>query len=130
MKSMLARFVCRVLAVSMMVLPFHAQAGLIGTDRAAGAPAAINEISRGDLAAQLQLLGLSAEAASERVAALTDAEVAGLVGRTGEQPAGANSVLMILVVLFLLWRFTASDQAKAESSAKEKAAPKPAPEKK
>jgi len=126
MKSTLARFVCRVLAASMMVLPFHAQAGLIGTDRAAGAPAAVNAISRSDLAAQLQLMGLSAEAAGERVAALSDAEVAGLAGRVGEQPAGANSVLMIVVVLVLLWYFT----TRADSAAKEKPAPKPAPEKK
>lgn len=129
MKSMLARFVCRVLVASMIVLPFHAQAGMIGTDQATNAPMAANAVSRGELAAQLRLLGLSPEAASERVAALTDAEVAGLVGRIDELPAGANSFLMILVLVFLLWRFTASDQAKAESAAREKAA-KPAPEKK
>ena len=129
MKSMLARFICRILAASMVVLPFHAQAGLIGTDQATSAPMATNAVSRGELAAQLRMLGLTPEAASERVAALTDAEVAGLAGRTGEAPAGASSVLMIFVLAFLLWRFTASDQAKAESAAKDKAA-KPAPEKK
>ena len=129
MKSMLARFICRILAASMVVLPFHAQAGLIGTDQATSAPMATNAVSRGELAAQLRMLGLTPEAAGERVAALTDAEVAGLAGRTGEAPAGASSILMILVLAFLLWRFTASDQAKAESAARDKAA-KPAPEKK
>ncbi len=129
MKSMLARFICRILAASMVVLPFHAQAELIGTDQATSAPIATNAVSRGELAAQLRMLGLTPEAASERVAALTDAEVAGLAGRTGEAPAGASSILMILVLAFLLWRFTASDQAKAESAARDKAA-KPAPEKK
>ena len=124
MNSTLARLVCRILAASMIVLPFHAQAGLIGTGQATSAPKAANAISRGELAAQLQVLGLSPEAAAERVAALTDAEVAGLEGRTGEMPAGANSILVILVLAFLLWRFTASDQAKAESA---KPAPKPAP---
>ena len=128
MKSMLARFVCRVLAVSMMVLPFQSQAGLIGTDRAAGAPAAAHLISRSDLAAQLQQLGLSAEAAGERVAALSDAEVATLAGRMGELPAGANSALMIIVVIALIWYFTRGDPAKAAPAAKP--APKPAPEKK
>jgi len=126
MNSTLARFICRILAACMIVLPFHAQAGMIGTDRAASAPRAMNAISRGELAAQLQALGLSPEAAGERVAALTDAEVAGLAGRVDQLPAGANSILVILVLAFLLWRFTASDQAKAESG---KAA-KPAPEKK
>ena len=132
MKSMLARFACRILAASMIVLPFHAHAGLIGTDQATSAPTATNAVSRGELAAQLRMLGLSPEAASERVAALTDAEIAGLAGRIEEQPAG-GSILVIAVLAFLLWRFTASDQAKAESAAREKAAnpaPKPAPEKK
>ena len=130
MKSVLARFVCRILAASMVVLPFHAHAGLIGTDKAANAPLATNAVSRGELAAQLRMLGLSPEAASERVAALTDAEIAGLAGRADALPAGGLvGLLPILVLAFLLWRFTASDQAKAESAAREKAA-KPAPEKK
>ena len=126
MKSTLARSICRILVASMIVLPFQAQAGLIGTDRAATAPMATASIARGELAAQLLILGLSPEAASERVAALTDAEVAGLTGRTGELPAGGLSGLLIIGVLaFLLWRFTAGDQPEMG-----KGAPKPAPEKK
>ena len=128
MKSTFNRFICRMLAAGMIVLPFHAQAGLIGTDRAASAPMATNAISRGELSKQLQALGLSPEAAGERVAALTDAEIAGLAGRAGDQPAGGIAgQLWIAVVVFLVWRFTASDQAKAETG---KGAPKPAPEKK
>ena len=133
MNSMLARFICRILAASMVVLPFHAQAGLIGTDQATSAPMATNAVSRGELAAQLRMLGLTPEAAGERVAALTDAEVAGLAGRIEERPAAGGGILILFVLAFLLWRFTASDQAKAESAAREKAAnpaPKPAPEKK
>jgi hypothetical protein len=131
MKPMLARFLCRILAASMMVLPFQAQAGLIGTDRAAGAPVPANAISRGSLAAQLESFGLSPETARERVAALTDAEIAGLAGRAGEQPAGGVAgLLWIAVIVFLVWRFTASDQAKAEEAARTKSSSKPAPEKK
>lgn len=134
MKSMLARFVCRILAASMLILPFQAQAGLIGSERAASAPTATNAISRGELAAQLQVLGLSPEAATERVASLTDGEIAGLAGRVDQLPAGGVAgLLWIAVVVFLIWRFTASDQAKAESEARDKAAKpaaKPAPEKK
>ena len=134
MKSMLARLVCRILAASMLILPFQAQAGLIGSDRAASAPTVTNAISRGELAAQLQMLGLSPEAAAERVASLTDGEIAGLAGRVDQLPAGGVAgLLWIAVVVFLIWRFTASDQAKAESEAREKAAKpaaKPAPEKK
>ena len=47
MQSMLARLVCRILAASMLILPFQAQAGLIGSDRAASAPTVTNAISRG-----------------------------------------------------------------------------------
>ena len=130
MKSKLARFVCRILAVSMLVLPFPAQAGLVGTDRAVTAPTPTNAISRGDLAAQLQALGLSQEAASERVASLTDGEIAGLAGRVDQLPAGGIAgLLWIAVIVFLFWRFNLSDQAKAESATREKTA-KPAPEKK
>ena len=129
MNCTFARMTCRILVASMIILPFHTHAGLIGTDRAANPPVTANAITRGELAAQLRMLGVSPETAAERVAALTDAEVAGLAGRIDDLPAGASSLLMILVLVFLLWRFTASDQAKAESAAREKAA-KPAPEKK
>ena len=125
MNSMFTRFVCRVLAASMIVLPFHAQAGLIGTDQA---PLA----DRGAVATQLQTFGLSPDEARDRVAALSDAEVAGLAGRIDTLPSGGIAgVLPILVLIFLLWRFTASDQAKAEAAkSAPKPAPKPAPEKK
>ena len=129
MNSMFARFVCRVLAASMIVLPFHAQAGLIGTDQA---PLA----DRGAVATQLQAFGLAPQEARERVAALTDAEVAVLADRMDALPAGGFvGLLPILVVIFLFWRFALSDQAKAESAksapkAAPKPAPKPAPEKK
>ena len=111
MQSMLARLVCRILAASMLILPFQAQAGLIGSDRAASAPTVTNAISRGELAAQLQMLGLSPEAAAERVASLTDGEIAGLAGRVDQLPAGGVAgLLWIAVVVFLIWRFTASDR--------------------
>jgi hypothetical protein len=125
MKSTLARFVCRILAASMIFMPFHAQAGLIGTDQASRA-------DRGAVAGQLQAYGLSHEDAMARVAALTDAEVASLAGRIDALPAGGLvGVLPILVIIFLFWRLTASDQAKAEAAkSAPKPAAKPAPEKK
>jgi hypothetical protein len=125
MNSMFARFVCRVLAASMIVLPFNAQAGLIGTDQA-------TMVDRGAVAAQLQAYGLSPRESGERVAALTDAEVAVLAARMDVLPAGGVAGLLpILVIAFLFWRFALSDQAKAESSkSSPKPAAKPAPEKK
>lgn len=78
------------------------------------------------MAAQLQQLGLSPQAARERVAALSDAEVAGLAGRIDALPAGGNSLLALIVVLVLVWYFTIEQPATAKQSAK----PAPAPEKK
>jgi len=55
------------------------------------------------------------------VAALTDAEIASLADRVADAPAGAiaGEVFgIIFVALFLIWRFTMSDQAKAEQGKK------------
>jgi len=135
MKSTFARIICRMLVASMIVLPLQAGAGVIGTDQAIDAAQAqaarvsvAGFIARAEVAGQLQAFGISSQAASDRVAALTDAEVAALAGRIDEQPAGGVSgILVVLVVMFLFWRFLMSDQAQAESA---KSAPKPAPEKK
>jgi hypothetical protein len=138
MKSTFVRFVCRVLITSMIVLPLQAQAGLIGTDQAVSAAQAqaaratlAGFIGRAEVATQLQLLGLSSQAAKERVAALTDAEVATLAGRIEGLPAGAGGQALgfALIIIFLIWRFSFSDQGKTEAAAA-KPAPKPAPEKK
>ena len=137
MKSTITRFICRILTASMIVLPWQAQAGMIGTDqalsaaqqRAAHATVAAF-VDRGDVAAQLQQLGLSPQAARERVAALSDAEVAGLAGRIDALPAGGNSLLALIVVLVLVWYFTIEQPATAKQSAKPAAKPAPAPEKK
>ena len=104
MTSTFARFVCRILIASMFLLPFQSQAGMIGTDQATARSTIANLIDRDDVAAQLQLFGISPQAARERVAALTDAEVADLAGRIEAQPAGGfQSLLLVIVCLALLW---------------------------
>lgn len=124
MNSGFARTVCRVLVVCMAVLPFQAGAGMVATGEAA-ATVRLPVASRAVLAERMQALGLGAEFARDRVAALSDPEVAQLSGQLDSVPAGANGVGIgiLLVLLFLLWRFTASDQAQAESG---KQGPKPA----
>jgi hypothetical protein len=128
MKSTFARFVCRILAASIIVLPFHAQAGLIGTDQSA-------PVDRSGVTAQLQAYGLSPQEAKERVAALTDAEVAALADRIDALPAGGIvGLLPIIVVVLLVWHFTNPERADAKSAPKPApkpaAKPAPAPEKK
>ena len=148
MHSSFVRFICRVLVACMIGLPFHAQAGVIGTDQAVAAAqgqdvhAAHGQtaratlagfINRGEVAGQLQALGLSPQAAKERVAALTEAEVTRLAGQIEGLPAGAGGQFIgfLLIFVFLMWRFVFSDQAKAEAAKPKPApAPKPAPEKK
>lgn len=113
MNNILVRLLSRLLIVCMVGLPFQAQAGLIGTDSvvsAAQAAAARDTVAafmnRSDVASQLQTLGLSAGDAKQRVAALTDAEVAKLADQIQTLPAGASSAGVILAVVligFLIW---------------------------
>jgi hypothetical protein len=128
MTSTLARLVCRILVVCMAALPFQAQAVLVGTGDAAAARTTVNAfIDRAEVAARLQSLGVSPQAAKERVAGLTDAEAASLAARIDQLPAGAwagAGLGLILVFAFLLWRFVYSDEAQA--AAKEPAKKEPA----
>lgn len=114
MNAMFVRFVSRLLIASLFCLPIQAQADLIGTGQAmsAGQP----QPARATLADRIEALGVPLVNARERVAALSDAEVAQLSGELDRLPAGAAGlgVGLILVAIFLIWRFTLSDQAKAE----------------
>ena len=131
MTSMFTRCICRILAAAMIVLPFHAQAGVIGTDQAVAADARTARatvagfVARSEVAGQLQALGLSPQAASERVAALSDAEVASLAGRIEALPAGGIAgILPILVVVLLVYYLFIAPGPAPKDAAK---APKPAP---
>ena len=106
---MFTRLVSRLLIICMIGLPFQVHAGLIGTDEvvsAAQAAAARSTVAsvlnRSDVAGQLQALGLTPQAAKDRVAALTDAEVAKLAGQIEALPAGANSSVGVILLLILL----------------------------
>jgi hypothetical protein len=91
-----------------------AQAGMIGTDQVA-APAAqqadrmtlLNMLGRSDVASQLQALGIDPAQAKDRVGAMTDQEVATLVGRVDSLPAGAMSdgaaVVLIIIIIAAIW---------------------------
>jgi uncharacterized protein DUF6627 len=113
MKSAWARTICRLLAVLMVWTPYQvAQAGMIGTDQAAAPSsqadraAVLSFVSRADVAGQLQSMGLDAATAKDRVAAMTDAEVAYLAGRIEQVPAGADTagvILLILIIAAIWW---------------------------
>ncbi len=113
MKSAWAGTICRLLIVLMVWTPYQvAQAGMIGTDQAAAPSsqadraAVLSFVSRADVAGQLQSMGLGAATAKDRVAAMTDAEVAYLAGRIERLPAGADTagvILLILIIAAIWW---------------------------
>lgn len=115
------KLLVRTLIVCFTAVSFQAHAGLIGTGEAsggvAGAPAA-----RSLLIEKVTAHGIAADAARDRVAALSDAEAVKLAGQIENAPAGADGITLgiIAVILFLFWRFVLSDQAKAEAAAKAK----------
>jgi hypothetical protein len=112
MNASFVRLVSRLLIVCLIGLPFQVNAGMIGTDQVVSAAqaqaartAVLSQISRADVASQLQSLGLTAQNAQDRVAALTDSEVAKLAGQIDSLPAGANGagLLVIILIAVLVW---------------------------
>jgi len=111
--SLFTRFISRLLVVCLIGLPFQVNAGMIGTDQVVSAAqaqaartAVLSQISRAEVAGQLQSLGLTAQNAADRVAALTDTEVTKLAGQIDSLPAGANSgwaIVLIIAIGVLIW---------------------------
>jgi hypothetical protein len=109
------------LLVALMIwAPYHiAQAGMIGAEQAAAATQAagnaaadrstvLNYLGRGEVASQLQSLGIDPSTAQARVAALSDQELQGLAQRIQAMPAGASdagAILLLLVVIGVVWWF-------------------------
>ena len=131
MHSPYVRAISRVLIVSLAAVSFQARAGLIGSGEvlaATQAQAAQLSATRAALAGQFEALGIAADTARDRVAALSDAEVAQLAGQLERLPAGAMGGAWagaLLVVIFLIWRFNFSDQAKAEAKTTKEPAKEP-----
>ena len=113
MKSAWAKTICRLLVVLMVWTPYQAaQAGMIGTDQVATTSsqqdrsAVLSFVTRADVAGQLQVLGLDAATAKDRVAAMTDNEVGYLAGQINSLPAGADTagvILLILIIAAIWW---------------------------
>jgi hypothetical protein len=113
MHTALTRMICRFLAITLLVLPFQSvQAGMIGTDQAAPAASGqtdrntvLNYLSRAQTVTEMQSLGLDAQSARDRVAAMTDAEVGTLAGKINALPAGGDSLVVLVLVVFIIWYF-------------------------
>ena len=134
--NMFVRALCRILIVCLAASTLPAQAGLIGTGAATTGAVSVAGAreAREAIAAQLEALGIASDTARERVGAISDAEALDIAGRIDSAPAGASvpgvTVGILIVVIFLIWRFGFSDQAAAEAKAREGAAQKEAPAKK
>ena len=109
MKNIFVRYICGMLIVCMGAFPFSTYAGMIGTDQVVvvaqsqGARDKLRDlISRSEVRNQLQNLGINTTAAQERVSAMTDAEVASVVGQIDSLPAGGTSTWAIVGVLLLI----------------------------
>ena len=114
MQAFFRRFICRLLVVSTIMLPYSAptQAGMIGTGQAIGSletrrGKVQNFVARADVQSRLAALGVEPTAASERVNSLTDDEVQQIAGRIDALPAGgvATEVALAVILILLLFIF-------------------------
>ena len=115
MKNIFVRYICRILIVCMGAFPFSTYAGMVGTNevvaavQAQGARDKLRDfVGRNEVSNQLQNLGISPTAAQARVGAMTDAEVASVVGQIDSLPAGGTSgwaIFAVLVIIGLVWYY-------------------------
>lgn len=115
MKNIFVRYICRMLIVCMAAFPFSTYAGMLGTDQviaaaqSQGARDKLRDlISRSDVRSQLQSFGISPTAAQARVSAMTDTEVASVVGKIESLPAGGTSgwaIVGVLLIIGLVWYY-------------------------
>lgn len=90
-----------------------AQAAMVGTAQVIAAQQGSLDrarlaslLEREDLQRELTALGVDIQQARERVAGLTDAEVARINQQVETLPAGGDSVLGILVLIFIIFIIT------------------------
>ncbi len=118
MNTTLYRGLCRVLLVGFLsVLQIQwAQAAMVSTDQALSAQKVRSDrekiqsfVSRADVQKELQMLGIKADTAKARVAALSDSEVEMVSGKLDSLPAGGNLshndliiILLIIIVVALI----------------------------
>jgi hypothetical protein len=89
-----------------------AHAGMIATDAVAAQVTqaeaqsrranVLDTLNRADVAEALAAKGVDMQAARERIASLSDAEVVALADQLDHAPAGASDVLGVIVFIFLV----------------------------
>jgi hypothetical protein len=97
------------LLVICLALPMPSQAAMLGTDSALGAAQRDNVtrlLDRADVQARLEAYGVKADDVKARLAALTDDEVAQLAAKIDSLPAGGESIIGALVLIFIVLLIT------------------------
>tara|TARA_R110000787_G_scaffold42377_7_gene104201 strand:+ start:3022 stop:3396 length:375 start_codon:yes stop_codon:yes gene_type:complete len=104
-RHLLTGWLCAVFMLS----GFSAQAGMIGTERAASTQSREASIStvnafmaRDDVRGQLEAWGVESELASQRVASLSDEELQRLSHNIENQPAGSGALAVVGIVFVVL----------------------------
>jgi hypothetical protein len=98
---------CLIVCIAAAGFPMTAQASIIATDEIMSPAATSNRdrvnafLAREDVSQAMLGQGVSALAATERVKAMSDSEVAQLAGRIDQAPAGGE-VLGILFTIFIV----------------------------
>ena len=111
MTLVLRRTVARLLILCTLAMSFHApaQAALVGTD-AAIAPGLrerlVSALERVDVRERLQAYGVSPLEVQDRMAAMTDDELAQLGAGLDSLPAGGDSIIGAIVFIFLVLLIT------------------------
>jgi uncharacterized protein DUF6627 len=105
------RWISRLLIVCMSItgFPLSASAGIVATDQisiATERDRIKSFLDRTEVRARIEELGVDANKARARVDALTDDEARELAARIDTLPAGGDSVLVVLLVVFLVLLIT------------------------
>jgi uncharacterized protein DUF6627 len=111
MPSSFKALLCRTIVVVLVLVSYDASASMIGTEQAATSgyspsPLLSPERARAALTTRLQSMGVDADAARERVDALSDNEARELADTLERAPAGASAgyiLFALLLVLFGVW---------------------------
>ncbi len=117
--KLLSKLISQMLILSMVLMPFSTQAGMIATDNVAVNATAeasrdkvLEFVSRTDVQKQFEALGLTATNAAERVNAMTQDEINRIAGKIDSLPAGASSssgwwiagVIVVAAIIWYYWR--------------------------
>lgn len=105
------RCMARVLIVCTVFvgMPLPASADIVATDQISSSTdrdRVRDFLDRADVQARMQGLGVDASAARARVDALTDEEATRLAGQIDQLPAGGDSVLGVILAIFIILLIT------------------------